>query len=253
MEAMKQLTLWTCTSMLLLVSCGGDRAMAPGEIFDRASPGTYRVLTGARWDSQRMDYARSGSGTGFGYRGDGWILTAAHVIKDEQEVVIVSNRGVGYTATRWRWSEVIDVGVVYVPGVEVEVVPRNASREPEVGEAAYIVGYPLSVLTLQEGLISGLHRSPNVDGEPSEVLQGYVQTSAQANRGNSGGPLLNQNGEAMGLVVEVAPDAPAFTWAVPIRAAAVVADRLISDSPLELPYLGGVTVHNCGLMPRELH
>ena len=222
----------------------------PRQAFEHVAPSIYEIYTGASWNGGR--YARSGSGSGIGIGSDGWILTAAHVIRGERNVVVVTPDGAGYDADVWRWSNLIDVGVVHVPDLVVAAAQRGDDRTLRIGDRAFLIGHPAGVLSLHDGVISGLHRSPTIDGKTTEQVQGYVQISAQANRGNSGGALVDVRGRVVRLLVERLPDHLAFSFAVPIHAAENVARRLIDDAPALLATVRGVQLRDCSGVPRRL-
>jgi S1-C subfamily serine protease len=146
-----------------------------------------------------------GLGAGVIVNEDGAILTARHVIAGASEVEVTFADGTEARAQVASEDPENDIAVLMAdrsPEVIVPAVLGSASAL-HVGDEAYAVGHPLGLTgSLSAGVISGLERSiPLGDGQ---TLEGLIQFDAAVNRGNSGGPLLNRDGQVIGIVTALA-------------------------------------------------
>ena len=123
---------------LILPGCspGDTRQPSPAappsfrEIYELGARVTWKILVNADWRQEKWRVTEARYGAGIGFRKDGWILTSAHVV-NRGTISVVSPDGVGHVADRWYVDDLIDVGVVHVPNVEIEV-PRFADSEEGV-------------------------------------------------------------------------------------------------------------------------
>lgn len=168
---------------------------------------------------------RGGAGVGSGVvvndRGD--ILTSLHVVEGAGSITVSFSDGTESPATVRSTDPSHDIAVLAparLPGV---VVPAVLGGGPRVGDEAFVVGHPLGlVASLSAGVISGLDRSFPLGNGTS--ISGMIQFDAAANPGNSGGPLLNRNGQVIGIVTGLASPAgddrfSGIGFAVPIGTA----------------------------------
>lgn len=179
--------------------------------------------------TQREDHLEGfgvGVGSGVIINNNGEILTALHVVDDAAEIEVIFADGSQATATIAAAEPDNDIAVLQPSQPPDLIVPAilgnpNAMR---IGDETFAVGNPLGLTgSLSAGVISGFDRSVPID-ESGQRLEGLIQFDAAVNPGNSGGPLLNRNGQVIGIVTALAnPSAQeSFTgigFAVPITTA----------------------------------
>lgn len=194
-----------------------------------------------------------GIGSGFVIRDDGYILTNSHVVENAQEISITFPDGRKFEIT--DMEKVImdrehDLAVIRIDFDELEVVPFGNSDDIIIGEWAIAIGNPFG-LTIQDpkptvtvGVISAVdrHFGPEEDGR---IYQGMIQTDASINPGNSGGPLVNGQGQVVGVntfIFSKSGGSHGIGFAIPINLARQVADRLIEGGSPN--FWTGLVIHN---------
>ncbi|HEY9824568.1 MAG TPA: HhoA/HhoB/HtrA family serine endopeptidase [Stenomitos sp.] len=181
-----------------------------------------------------------GQGSGFIIDGDGIILTNAHVVNDADTVSVTLKDGRTFEGTVQGVDEVSDLAVVKLRGVQgkLPVATLGDSNETQVGDWAIAVGNPVGLdNTVTLGIISTLHRPSAEVGIPNKRLD-FIQTDAAINPGNSGGPLLNAQGEVIGINTAIRADAMGIGFAIPINKAKELKDKLVRGERILHPYIG---------------
>jgi S1-C subfamily serine protease len=145
---------------------------------------------------------------------DGYILTAAHVVSDVQEVVVNLKSGLTLDAAVVRNDNPQDIALLKIPGKGHQCLPLALNQIPAIGSDIFAIGTPFSKelsLSISKGIVSG-HRIWN--DFP------YIQTDASLSPGNSGGPLVNRNGEVVGIVSWkiLAPGFEGLSFGIPLQA-----------------------------------
>ena len=184
------------------------------------------------------------SGSGFVIDTTGYVLTNDHVVSGSEELTVHLADGRTYEARLIGSDPLTDVGVVKldVPAGDppLPTLPLGDSDEIRVGDWAIAVGNPLGELegTVTVGVVSAKGRKDLhiVGGGP--VYQDFIQTDASINFGNSGGPLVNARGEAIGINSAVNPTGQGLGFAIPINMARKVAIELIRTGTVHRGYLG---------------
>jgi S1-C subfamily serine protease len=187
----------------------------------------------------REDHLR-GQGSGFIIDGSGIILTNAHVVNDADTVSVTLKDGRSFEGKVQGVDEVSDLAVVKLQGVKgkLPVAPLGDSNEIQVGDWAIAVGNPVGLdNTVTLGIISTLHRPSAEVGIPNKRLD-FIQTDAAINPGNSGGPLLNAQGEVVGINTAIRADAMGIGFAIPINKAKLLKDQLVRGERILHPYVG---------------
>lgn len=162
-------------------------------------------------------------GAGVVIKADGTVLTALHVIEDGSPVRVEFADGTTSPAAVSTRQPASDIAVLAISKRPEVVVPAVLGGGAEVGSAVFSAGNPLGLReTLTAGVVSGLDRSTGVKG--GVTLHGLIQFDAAVNPGNSGGPLLNRDGQVIGIVTGLANPSkqPYFIgigFAVPIKTA----------------------------------
>ena len=162
------------------------------EIYKQVNPAVVSIM---------VQMGRSISmGTGVIFTEDGYILTNHHVVDGGNACVVWLEDGRGYDAMYVAGDAANDLAILKVDGIGLPAAEFGDSEELEVGDPAYAIGNPLGVElrgTLTDGIISAINRDVEIDGRIMTVLQ----TNAALNIGNSGGPLINQYGQDVGINV----------------------------------------------------
>lgn len=178
------------TAQMVLHPLGG-KVLKPTEIYQRVSPAVVTVIGSHR--------GTQSCGTGMIFSENGFILTNAHVIENCESVTVVLASGHSFTATLVGCDAYEDLAVLKISSeVSFPTVSFGESDDLLVGEPAYAIGNPLGVdliSTFTSGMISGLSREIEVGGGALRLLQ----TDTALNNGNSGGPLINQHGQVVGI------------------------------------------------------
>ena len=138
---------------------------------------------------------RTGIGSGFFISGDGFILTNNHVVQDAVKVKVVTVEGKEYSAKIVGTDPKTDLALIKVEAKNVPFIELGDSSRIEVGEWVLAIGNPLGqAFTVTAGIISAEGRQLGM-----AELEDFIQTDAPINQGNSGGPLVNMRGEAIGI------------------------------------------------------
>ena len=189
------------------------------------------------------DTQEVGGGTGFIISEDGMILTNRHVVEDiDAAYSIVLNDGTSHEAKVLDRDVVSDIAVLQIDVQGLPVVEFGDSDDIEIGQTVVAIGNTLSEYsnTVTRGVISGIDRRV-VAGDGfgnSELIEGALQTDAAINPGNSGGPLLNLDGQVIGINTAVNRAGQSIGFAIPINQAKPVVDSVREFGEIVRPWLG---------------
>ena len=179
-----------------------------------------------------------GIGSGFIISQDGRILTNAHVVEGADKVSVVLRDGRRFAGKVVGADPVTDVAVVDIEGTNLPTVELANSDNIAVGQWAIAIGNPLGLdNTVTQGIISATGRSGSDIGVNDKRLD-FIQTDTAINPGNSGGPLLNAQGEVVGVNTAIIGGAQGLGFAIPINTAQRIANQLITTGRVEHPYIG---------------
>lgn len=185
--------------------------------------------------SERVE---EGSGSGFIIKSEGIILTNAHVVEGADQVTVKLKDGRSFPGTVVGEDPVTDVAVIKIDADNLPTVTLGNSDRLQPGEWAIAIGNPLGLdNTVTVGIISATGRTSNQIGVPDKRV-GFIQTDAAINPGNSGGPLLNAQGQVIGMNTAIIGGAQGLGFAIPINTAQNLAEQLISTGKVEHPFLG---------------
>ncbi|MEH2421890.1 MAG: HhoA/HhoB/HtrA family serine endopeptidase [Nostoc sp.] len=199
----------------------------------------FRRFFGDGFPQQMPSEQLRGLGSGFILDKSGLVLTNAHVVDKADKVTVRLKDGRTFEGKVQGIDEVTDLAVVKInAGNDLPVAPLGSSSNVQVGDWAIAVGNPLGFdNTVTLGIISTLKRSSAQVGISDKRLD-FIQTDAAINPGNSGGPLLNGQGEVIGINTAIRPDAMGIGFAIPIDKAKAIAAQLQRDGKVAHPYLG---------------
>ena len=185
-----------------------------------------------------------GQGSGVIIDSSGLVLTNAHVVERVDRVTITLQNGNQVDGTVVGTDQVTDLALVKIkqfPGLVSAKL--GDSEDIQVGDWAIALGTPYGLeSTVTLGIVSSLHRDINTLGFSDKRLD-LIQTDAAINPGNSGGPLINSNGEVIGIntLVRSGPGA-GLGFAIPINLASKVTNQLLANGEVIHPYLGAQLV-----------
>jgi S1-C subfamily serine protease len=179
-----------------------------------------------------------GTGSGFILSGDGQILTNAHVVADTDTVQVTMKDGRTFEGSVVGVDTTTDIAVVKISADKLPTVKLGNSQNLIPGEWAIAIGNPLGLdNTVTIGIISATDRTSAQVGVPDKRVS-FIQTDAAINPGNSGGPLLNSQGQVIGVNTAIRADAQGLGFAIPIETAARIANELFTKGRVEHPFLG---------------
>ncbi|WP_223830030.1 S1C family serine protease [Paenibacillus arenilitoris] len=185
---------------------------------------------------ESAELALTGSGTGFFFESDGYILTNEHVIADAKEVkVTVQGYDEPLTAAVMGSSYELDLAVLKVESPDGKAFPSlelGSSDETQIGDWVIAIGNPYGFdQTLTMGVLSAKERPITIADEQGEhQYEHLLQTDASINPGNSGGPLLNEEGEVIGINTAVNAEAQGIGFAIPTTTIAKVLEQLKTNT-----------------------
>ncbi|CAC5341920.1 putative serine protease HhoA [Planktothrix rubescens CCAP 1459/22] len=198
----------------------------------------FRRFFGEGMPQTPQEYQQRGQGSGFIIDSSGIILTNSHVIKGVDKVTVTLKDGRQFQGEVRGSDDPSDLAVIKINGNNLPVAPLGNSSEVQVGDWAIAVGNPLGLdNTVTLGIVSTLNRPSSQVGIPDKRLD-FIQTDAAINPGNSGGPLLNAQGEVIGINTAIRADGQGIGFAIPIDAAKTVEAALVRGEKIAHPYIG---------------
>lgn len=187
--------------------------------------------------------AKVGGGSGFIISKDGYVFTCAHVVKDlEADYSVIIDPKHKYSARVLSRDFLTDIAILKIRGSNFPFLKIGNSDKVELGQYVISVGNSLGEFedTISLGIISGLSRSIKAsDGMNFHTdLKGLFQTDAAINNGNSGGPLINTKGEAIGINTAMIEKAQNIGFAIPMDYALKDFKEIKKYGKIKRPYLG---------------
>lgn len=182
-------------------------------------------------------------GSGVVVSDGGYILTNHHVVSGRPEQVMVTLSDGRVTEGKTEWSDSnLDIAIVKVAVGDLVPATLGDATKMHIGDPVIAIGNPLSMQfqrTVTFGIVSALNRNISVpaDGEEN-YMTGLLQTDASINPGNSGGPLVNRNGEVIGINTVKLTSAEGMGFAVPINICKPVVEAFLKEGTYRAPYLG---------------
>src|SRR3954465_1910168 len=213
------------------------------EVVERVPADVFEQFFGGR-PGQR---AAAGLGSGFIVRGDGAILTNAHVVAGATRISVAMKDGTTYPARLLGIDETNDLAVLKIDARNLPVAPLGSSSDLLIGEWTIAIGNPYGFLlansepSVTVGVVSGVGRNLAAQGEGAGVYVDMIQTDASINPGNSGGPLVNAAGEVIGVnssIFSPSGGSIGLGFAIPINRARRVADDLLAHGVVRRPWVG---------------
>lgn len=236
------------------------------QIFEKANPAVVKIETYTKsrartfnpftddpfyWfffgDEEREqgdgELRKNGEGSGFFFDPDGYILTNQHVIDGADEIQV---KVIGYNepfkAKLLGSSYDLDLAVLKIEGRNFPTLPLGDSDKMDIGDWVLAIGNPYGFdHTLTVGVISAKERPiPISDGRQVRQYENLLQTDASINPGNSGGPLLNLQGEVIGINTAVSTQAQGIGFAIPSNTIKEVLEQLKNNEQPPAPFIGAM-------------
>jgi len=208
-----------------------------GEDFFKGSPfeDFFKGFRSPREKGKEYRHKQKGEGSGVIVDKEGYVLTNNHVIEGADKVRVRLNGGREFTATVKGQDSRTDLAVLQIKAKDLPAATLGDSDKLEVGEWAIAIGNPFGLEhTVTVGVISAKGRS----GLGTGTYEDFIQTDASINPGNSGGPLINIDGEVIGINVMIIWPGQGIGFAIPINMAKQILTDLIKQGKVVRPWLG---------------
>lgn len=191
------------------------------------------------------------SGSGVVITDDGYIVTNNHVVQDAEQVEVTLNNRQTYEAKVIGTDPGSDLALLKIDGKDLPFVPYGNSDAVKVGEWVLAIGNPFDLRsTVTAGIVSATARSIGIlgsdraltpDETPTAAIESFIQTDAVINRGNSGGALVNTNGELVGINTAIMSHTGSYEgygFAVPVNIVKKVIDDLLQYGKVQRAFIG---------------
>ena len=201
---------------------------------DRAAPAVVKIDAVHRRGGRNPS---GGTGSGFVFTSDGLVLTNAHVVDQAAELRVLLPDGHTCEASVIGRDDDTDLAVLKISGSQLASIGLGHSGGLRQGQLVVAIGNPFGFQhTVTAGVVSATGRS--LRARTGRLMTGLIQTDAALNPGNSGGPLVNIDGEAIGINTAVIMPAQGLNFAVGADTAHVVVPQLLRDGRVRRSYLG---------------
>ena len=204
---------------------------------EKVGPAVAHISVRQQSSTRNPQSERGGSGSGFVFTPDGFVLTNSHVIHNASEIIVTFPDAQTCRATLIGDDPDSDLAVLRVD-VSGQLPFAALGRRPlVVGQVAIAIGNPFGFQhTVTAGVVSALGRS--MRSRTGRLIDNVIQTDAALNPGNSGGPLVNSRGEVIGVNTATIMGAQGICFAIGADTAQFVAVRLIRNGKIERSYIG---------------
>jgi S1-C subfamily serine protease len=204
------------------------------------SPAVVRItVTGNTNNGDLGVIPSTGVGSGVIYNSNGWILTNKHVVEGGDKFDVELKDGRVLAGTVYGIDTLTDLAIVKVEGKDLPTAAIGESDALKVGQLVVAIGSPLGTYSnsVTSGIVSATGRSITTEGS-TKPLNNLIQTDAAINPGNSGGPLLDADGNVIGINTAIASGSNGIGFAIPIDIARPIMAQAVAGQELSRPYMG---------------
>jgi S1-C subfamily serine protease len=211
------------------------------DVYKRVAPSVVNITsTSVSYDFFFGAQSQQGAGSGFIIDKEGHILTNYHVVDGARKLEVILNNKKHYTATLVGADKAHDLAVIQISAPDLKPVTLGSSSVLQVGQKVLAIGNPFGIFngTMTRGIVSSIRQVQEPDGT---YIDEAIQTDAAINPGNSGGPLLNSQGEVIGINTMIASSSGGSVgvgFAIPINVAKAVLGDLVRYGRVARPTLG---------------
>ncbi len=194
--------------------------------------------------SGKKEKTKIGGGSGFIISPDGYIITSSHVVAEKNaDYAVIYEPNKTYPAKVISRDPINDVAILKISVKNFPYLELGDSDKIELGETVIAIGNALGEFhdTVSTGVVSGLSRYINAFSglsKHAEMLRGLIQTDAAINPGNSGGPLVNMEGQAIGINTAMVMGAQNIGFAIPVNYAKRDMEEIKKYGKIKRPFLG---------------
>lgn len=201
---------------------------------EKVSPSVVKIDVKHKSKNRNLN---SGSGSGFIFTPDGFILTNSHVVNKSIEINVTLSDGRRFSASKIGDDPSTDLAVIRIDAPGLIPVSLGDSKFLKVGQLAIAIGNPYGFQhTVTSGVVSALGRT--LQAQNGRTIDNVIQTDAALNPGNSGGPLINSNGEVIGVNSAAILPAQGICFAIAINTAIFIAQQLIQHGKIKRSFIG---------------
>jgi len=225
----------------------GEATLKVAPLIKKLTPAVVRIETTGRAPPQasaKKPDTREihGAGSGVVYdAGHGLIITNSHVVEHAERITVTLTDGRILQAERVGADPDFDLAIIKVEAASLTSIPFADSRELQIGDFVLAIGFPVSIgQTVTSGIVGGLHRT-NVG---IEQYENFIQTDAAIYPGNSGGALVNLDGDLVGITTAfmgTSNNSPGMGFAIPVNMARIIADQIVEFGDIQRGSIGIAT------------
>ncbi len=216
-------------------------------VYKKTSPSVVNITTTTLIRDFFSIYPQEGAGSGTIISSEGYVLTNYHVVEDATEIHVTMSNGTKYPAQIVGSDPENDLAIIQITSTEkrgFKAVNLGDSGSLDVGQKVYAIGNPFGLnSTLTTGIISATGRP--LTTSDGRVIENVIQTDAPINPGNSGGPLINTEGEMIGINTAIftpSGGSVGIGFAIPIDSAKALIPDLIKYGKVRRPWVGIIGV-----------
>jgi S1-C subfamily serine protease len=216
-------------------------ALSVNQIYKRVNRGVVEITVTTSSNSPLGEQQR-GQGSGFVYDTEGHIVTNDHVVDGASAISVTFWNGAVYKASLVGTDPSTDLAVIDVdaPSSLLHPIAVGDSGKLEVGDGVVAIGSPYGLEeTVTSGIVSALHRQ--MESQNGFTINDSIQTDAAINHGNSGGPLLNSQGQVVGINAQIKSDSggsDGVGFAIPSNTVKTIVSQLLDSGKVEHAFLG---------------
>jgi serine protease Do len=215
------------------------KTIGQGQVKQQMDPFNFFFGPGDQGIQPKREF--EGSGSGVILSSDGYIVTNNHVIKGANQIEVVLNDRRTYKGAIVGKDPNTDIALIKIDEGNLPFIPMGNSDAISVGEWVLAIGNPFNLTsTVTAGIVSAKGRNINIL-QNQFAIESFIQTDAAVNPGNSGGALVTQNGELIGINTAIASTTGAFagySFAVPVNMIRKITDDLKSFGTVQRAFIG---------------